>query len=240
MGKGFQFRHNLALALVASTFLFLPVRAQDVTRAIASLQSVDGHVMVSNDFGLASARKAIRVEQGARVITTIGSKVEVRYDNGCTVPLRENEGFTVQTGKSCEALRAQVRPMFQTPAVAALSPAASVAGAPLVGGAGLASALTPTAGALAAAGSASAGGALSLAGATATGSVSAAAAASAAGSLGSLGAAGVAGAAGSVSSMAGLAAAAIAAPTAGLGAAVAAAGYAGYKATQQNTAVSGS
>jgi hypothetical protein len=208
--------------------------AQELSRGVATLRSAAGNVLVSNEYGLATADASTRLTRGARIMTTIRSQAEIVYDDGCHVPMEENKVFTVEMGQSCEWLRSQVKPMFESPSMASL-------GSP--GNLGASSLVSPTGsvGAAGSAGTVSATGSVgSLSTAGTLGAKGAALSASAAGSAGTVGAtvgsaglagtAGTVGAVGSVNSVVGLASAAAASGSAVTVAAAAAATAAGYTA----------
>lgn len=104
---------------------------------VARLRNVEGGVLVSQGDAMAAAANDQRVPLGARVVTTAGGKVVVRYDNGCEVALKENQRFTVREGE-CAALIAEVLPVGPQPALAAAGVTVdSIMGGIAIGGFGL-------------------------------------------------------------------------------------------------------
>lgn len=103
--------------------------------AVARLRNVEGGVLVSRGDAMAAAASDQRVAVGARVVTTAGGKVVVRYDNGCEVSIKENQRFTVREGE-CAALIAEVVSVGPQPAVAGITTDALLGGI-TIGGFGL-------------------------------------------------------------------------------------------------------
>ena len=91
--------HALA-AVIAVACSFQPIaRADDGT--IARLADVRGNVLVSRDFGIASAGEALRLLPDTRVLTTANAAVVVQYDDGCRVHLEANQRFVVESQAPC-------------------------------------------------------------------------------------------------------------------------------------------
>jgi hypothetical protein len=97
--------------------------AQEPKESVAELKDVKGNVLVSKESGLAAGSEALRLIEGTRVITTANSTVIVKYDNGCEVPLKENQRFEIETRKPCAALVAQAQSILMEPEGAALASA---------------------------------------------------------------------------------------------------------------------
>jgi hypothetical protein len=126
----------LAVALAAGE----PRAQQPAREGVAQLKNVAGNVLVSRESGLGAGVEALRLKEGTRVITTARSSTTIVYDNGCEVKLKENERFSVESGKPCELLVAMPQSILATPAgtsVAAAAGSAAVFSAtlPALGGA---------------------------------------------------------------------------------------------------------
>jgi len=91
---------GFAAALTASV-----AAAQQPT--IARLSAATGGVMVSQGDAMVAAAPGLRIGPGQRVLTTAGASATITYDNGCVIPLKENQRFTVSGGE-CTALLASV------------------------------------------------------------------------------------------------------------------------------------
>jgi hypothetical protein len=107
----------LAALLAAAVLVAAGAAGAQQPAAVARLVDVEGNVLVSQGDAMVAAVNGQLLPVGARVITTVGGKALIRYDNGCDVPLQENQRFTVQNGE-CPALLAAVEPVGPPPAVA--------------------------------------------------------------------------------------------------------------------------
>ena len=100
-------------------------------RTVADLRLVEGNVLVSQETGLASAEKGLRLEDRSRVITTANAKAIVTYDDGCEVTLEPNQRLEIRDDKACAERVAQADTIFKEPAGIAFA----ASGTGLVGGA---------------------------------------------------------------------------------------------------------
>ena len=69
--------------------------------AVARLTDLEGNVLVSWDWNIASASDGMRLFPGTRVLVTTNSKVVVEYPNGCRMKLRPGERFEVGPDAPC-------------------------------------------------------------------------------------------------------------------------------------------
>lgn len=88
-----------------------PALAHADNQTIARLVEMNGSVLVSHAFNIASANEGFRLLPGTSVMTTANSAVIVEYDNGCRVKLERNQRFVLEN-KPCMifAQSAGVRP----------------------------------------------------------------------------------------------------------------------------------
>ena len=100
-------RAALFAALIAG-----PAVAHADNQTIARLVEMNGSVLVSHAFNIASANEGFRLLPGTSVMTTANSAVTVEYDNGCRVKLERNQRFVLEN-KPCLTLvqAAGVQPM---------------------------------------------------------------------------------------------------------------------------------
>jgi hypothetical protein len=134
-------RAFLQCCTLAAMLGVAPAQGEEPPRAIAQLKNVHGNVLVSKESGLASGDEGLRLAPGTRVITTANADAIVAYDNGCEVPLKENQRFEVKEDKPCAVLIVQASSILAEPAGAALAATAT-------GGAAFVTMLPPLAGAL--------------------------------------------------------------------------------------------
>ena len=89
-----------------------PALAHADNQTIARLVEMNGSVLVSHAFNIASANEGFRLLPGTSVMTTANSAVTVEYDNGCRVKLERNQRFVLEN-KPCLTLvqAAGVQPM---------------------------------------------------------------------------------------------------------------------------------
>ena len=81
---------------------------------VAHLTKLQGNVLVSKDDAMVAAANNAPLTMGTRVVTMKGASVSVDYGNGCVVPLKENQRFTVDKG-TCSALIAGVADLGPAP-----------------------------------------------------------------------------------------------------------------------------
>ena len=122
-----------------------PVQRTPEGQPVATLKSVEGNVLVSQETGLASADAKARLGEGSRVITTANAKAVVAYDDGCEVKVDPNQRLEIDADKPCRERVVQADSILKEPAGLALmggtgaaggAAAAALAGS--LGGAGLA------------------------------------------------------------------------------------------------------
>lgn len=109
---------------------------------VATLKSLEGNVLVSDDEGLSSAQPRRRMPQGARVITTARSSAVVEFDDGCEVRLAENRRLEIDNREPCEKRIALASSLLGQPAGVALAGATASGGS--LAAAALAGALPAT------------------------------------------------------------------------------------------------
>lgn len=124
----------VALACAVTTSPFAQKAGEEArapAKAVAHLRHVEGNVLVSQETGLASAEKGLRLEDRSRVITTANAKAIVAYDDGCEVTLEPNQRLEIRTETECAERLAQADTIFKEPAGIAFASA----GTGLAGGA---------------------------------------------------------------------------------------------------------
>lgn len=88
----------LRTTLIAAALATTLAHAGEPT--VARLVEVNGNVLVSRDFNIASAAEAARLTPGERVLVTANSSVTVVFDGGCRVKVQAGERFEVDA-ESC-------------------------------------------------------------------------------------------------------------------------------------------
>lgn len=100
----------------------------------ATLQDINGKVLMNKGSGLISGKVGTDLRDGDRVVTLDKSGARIVFNDGCTVTLQENEIFVIDLGLGCKAL-----PITSTPAAAPVAGLSAtqglLIGAAVVGGA---------------------------------------------------------------------------------------------------------
>jgi hypothetical protein len=99
-----------ASALVATG----QVVAQDT--GAASLQDLNGKVLVNKGDGLVSGKAGAALKDGDRIVTLDKSGARIMFPDGCGVTLQENMIFVINSQLGCKAL-----PVASNPTPAAVS-----------------------------------------------------------------------------------------------------------------------
>lgn len=102
--KGTNMKGLLATVLATASLATTLAHADEPT--IAQLVEVNGNVLVSRDFNIASAGEAVRLVPGARVLVTANSSVTVVFDGGCRVKVVAGERFEVDAEACARIARA--------------------------------------------------------------------------------------------------------------------------------------
>jgi len=100
-------KHRAILTILGFAAALTATVAAAQQPTIARLSAATGGVMVSQGDAMVAAAPGLRIGPGQRVLTTAGASATVTFDNGCVIPLKENQRFTV-TGGECAALLASV------------------------------------------------------------------------------------------------------------------------------------
>jgi len=98
--------------LLASTFVaFGPASAQSTS---ATLQDLNGKVLVNKGSGNVSGTSGAALKDGDRIVTLDKSAARIVFSDGCSVNLDENKIFVIDAKLGCKAL-----PIAGAPAPAA-------------------------------------------------------------------------------------------------------------------------
>ena len=76
---------------------------------VGTLESVQGVVSVSSNGTVTSVAANTSLSNGNVVLNSATGSSMVRFNNGCTIDLKANQVFTVNSEASCAALLASVR-----------------------------------------------------------------------------------------------------------------------------------
>ena len=79
--------------------------------AAATLQDIDGKVLMSKGDGLVAGKVGTGLMEGDRIVTLNASGARIVFTNGCTVTLEENKIFVINAELGCKAV-----PMANNPA----------------------------------------------------------------------------------------------------------------------------
>ena len=112
---------KFAFALMMTAFVGTGSMAQGLPGPVASVQTVDGLVTVSQGNSLINAFKGERILNGARIVTSANGSTVITMDNRCVISLSPNQAVTINTSLGCRDLVASIQPTV----VAASDPGAS-------------------------------------------------------------------------------------------------------------------
>lgn len=110
----------LVAAALASSLAF----AQS-SPSVAELKNVQSNVLIGDASGISSATSGQKVPGNVSITTTADARVDVVFNNGCTVSLKPSQRLEVKDGSSCEALIASVQ---------TVAPSSAPLGAPIATG----------------------------------------------------------------------------------------------------------
>jgi len=110
-----------ALLLASTVIAFGQASAQSTS---ATLQDLNGKVLVNKGSGLVSGASGGALKEGDRIVTLDKSAARIVFPDGCSVNLDENKIFVIDAKLGCKAL-----PVAGTPAPAALVASDAIIGA---------------------------------------------------------------------------------------------------------------
>lgn len=92
---------RIALSLVISGSFAFTAAAADRTILLASLDDVNGKVLVNKGKGFVSAKPGMEVRPGDRIVTLDNASAKVVFNSGCVTNLKENSVLGMD-GKGCD------------------------------------------------------------------------------------------------------------------------------------------
>lgn len=116
--------------LIASSFAAI---AQ--SGSVGTLENIQGVVSVSANGTVSSVTVNTSLSNGSVVLNSGTGSSVVRLNNGCTIELKANQVFTVNSGETCAALLASVKTVGAAPIVVGNSVNPLVVAGGVIGGA---------------------------------------------------------------------------------------------------------
>jgi hypothetical protein len=110
--------------------------AQDKTGPVATLEKLEGTVMVNKGTGYTTQKGSVPLNEGDSVITLKDSAAEIVFSDGCRAQLKANNMMAISLNPGCKAPIVAVNPPAAVGAGAAGAGAPSWAG-PVLAGAGV-------------------------------------------------------------------------------------------------------
>ena len=95
---------KLAITLLFFSALGIAGQAAAQSTGAATLQDLNGKVLVNKGNGLVSGKAGTALVDGDRIVTLDKSGVRVVFADGCAVTLEENKTFLINAELGCKAL----------------------------------------------------------------------------------------------------------------------------------------
>jgi hypothetical protein len=95
---------KLAITLLFVSALGIVGQAAAQSTGAATLQDLNGKVLVNKGNGLVSGKSGTALMDGDRVVTLDKSGARIVFADGCAVTLEENKIFLISTELGCKAL----------------------------------------------------------------------------------------------------------------------------------------
>ena len=125
---------------ICSAFVAAAALAQ---QPLGTVESVQGIVTVTTGTAGSTAVKGLPIADGMRFVATSSGSAVLRFNNGCVINLQPNQAVTILRSMRCPELLAAVQNVGGVQAAGgSFATGAAATGALMVGGIGLANALS--------------------------------------------------------------------------------------------------
>jgi hypothetical protein len=130
-----------SIVTTLSTLIFLGASgmasAQDKAGPVATLEKLEGTVMVDRGTGYTTQKGVVQLNEGDSVITLKDSAAEIVFRDGCRAQLKANNMMSISLNPGCKAPIVAVNPPAAVGAGAAGAAGASSWAVPVLAGAGV-------------------------------------------------------------------------------------------------------